>query len=329
MIRSVKFPEEGNGYIYEKYEKPEKPYKNSRFNREGSYEKALEQYKEDMKVYKANKGKFLVPAAYNLVGREFLFEDGKINVLFGPNASGKTTIIKTIAGECVTEDGFTSLRQPVEFHKWWEDENYDVAAIVTELMKNTAYVEWDGVPVYYDNFEYTKSNSHGVFGGLVGSALQSLNDEIEYHLTSKHISAGQNTLYLIEKILRIASNKTSLKLLCESDYEKRFKRCNDKWKKCGEAQMKYFSKYPKYDVDSYPTLIFDEIDKSLDIETVWRMYSEFFPMLVEKYGCQVILVSHSPLIISETIMKNDKYNVISVDEAYTKEVKNMLSDVRF
>jgi predicted ATPase len=59
------------------------------------------------------------------------------------------------------------------------------------------------------------------------------------------------------------------------------------------------------------------------------MYSEFFPALVKKYGCQIILVSHNPLILSEPIMENDVYSIISLDEAYTNDVKGLLKGVRF
>ncbi len=326
MISTVKFPAEGNGYLYQKFEKPEKPDKNDRRSRI-PYEEQMKEYKEELAVYKANKNKFVLPAAYNLVGREFVFEDGKINVLFGPNASGKTTVLKAIAGECLTEDGFTALRTPTEFG--FLAKKYDVGTVIDRLKKNTAYVQWDGAPLYYDNFAWRKEQSYGSFGGLVGSAIESLREEVEYHLSTGRASAGQNAVYILNKIIRIASQKTSLKNICKRQYESRFANGNDTWKECGEAQIDYLSKLPRYGEEAYPTLMFDEIDKSLDIETVWQLYAEFFPALVKKYGCQVILVSHNPLILSEPIMENDVYNIISLDEAYTNDVKGILKGVRF
>lgn len=326
MISSVKFPTEGNGYLYQKYEKPEKPDKNDRRTRT-PYEERLKEYNEEMVVYKANKGKFVLHAADNLVGKEFVFEDGKINVLFGPNASGKTTVLRVIAGECLTEDGFTSLRKPIEFG--FLVDKYDVSKIVGDLKKNTAYVQWNGAPLYYDNFGWRKEQSYGTFGGLVGSAIGSLSEEMEYHLASHRTSAGQNAVYILNKILRIASQKISLKEICERQYKSNFANCNSTWKKCGKAQLEYLSKLPRYDEETYATLMFDEIDKSLDIETVWTMYSEFFPALVKKYGCQIILVSHNPLILSEPIMENDVYNIISLDKAYTNDVRGILKGITF
>ena len=330
MISTVTFPKKGNGYLYQKYEKPEKPDKNNRRSRT-PYEERLKEYNEELAVYNANKGKYILPAAYNLIGREFAFEDGKINVLFGPNASGKTTVLKAIAGECLTEDGFTTLRQPTDFKYNFDtfERTYNVSDVIAGLKKNTAYVQWDGAPLYYDNFAWRKEKSYGSFGGLVGSALGSLGEEIEYYLACGRASAGQNAVYILNKILRIASQKISLKKICEQQYKSRFAKTNDVWKKCGEAQIEYLSKLPRYEEETYPTLMFDEIDKSLDIETVWTMYSKFFPALVKKYGCQIILVSHNPLILSEPIMENDVYNIISLDDGYTNDVRGILKGVRF
>ena len=211
MISKVTFPVEGTGYIYEKYEKPEKPIKNGRYCREGSYEEALEDYKKEMVFYKKHKGEFVTGASYNLVGKSFEFQDGKINVLFGPNASGKTTIIKAIAGNALIDDGFSSFVEPIQFGFGLEKNDWNIQPIIQKKKKNTSIVEWDGTPIYYDNFEHTKSNSYGVFGSMVGSALQSLGDEIEYHLTNKSISAGQNSLYLMNKMMKIVNKPLSMK----------------------------------------------------------------------------------------------------------------------
>ena len=197
MISLITFPKKGNGYLYQKYEKPEKPDKNNRRSRT-SYEERLKEYNEELAHYNANKGKFILPAAYNLVGKEFSFEDGKINVLFGPNASGKTTVLRGIAGECLTEDGFTALRTPTEFG--FLVEKYDVGKVIDRLKKNTAYVQWDGAPLYYDNFAWRKEQSYGSFGGLVGSVLGSMGEEIEYHLACGRASSGQHAVYILNKI---------------------------------------------------------------------------------------------------------------------------------
>lgn len=325
MIKSVTFPLEGVGYIYKKVEKPEKPKKENRY-RKTSYDEEMEAYKKKLSFYKKHKDEFVLPASKNLVGKTFEFQDGKINVLFGPNACGKTTILKAIAGTAMIEDGFTSFRKPIEFGLFEMKRN--IQSIVDELKKNSSVVEWDGTPIYYDNFDKTRANSYGMFGNLVGSALQDLRDEIEYHMTSKRISAGQNTLYITNKILRICQEPISMKSLCDNQIKK-FTGCNETWKKTGKTNYEYFSSYEGFEKEIYPTLVFDEMDKSLDIETVWKLYTEFLPVLVEKYKNQIILVSHSPLILTETIFNNPSYNIVSVDEDYTNSIKETLKNVKF
>ena len=41
------------------------------------------------------------------------------------------------------------------------------------------------------------------------------------------------------------------------------------------------------------------------------------PEFVKKTGVQVIIISHSPLVIMDKIRNNDMYNFISIDEEYT------------
>ena len=69
------------------------------------------------------------------------------------------------------------------------------------------------------------------------------------------------------------------------------------------------------------TIMLDEIDKSLDINNIIMLYTEVLPKLVQKYNVQVILVSHSPIILSDKIYNSEYYNIISLDENYTTSVR--------
>jgi ABC-type Mn2+/Zn2+ transport system ATPase subunit len=77
------------------------------------------------------------------------------------------------------------------------------------------------------------------------------------------------------------------------------------------------------------TLLLDELDKSMDISNVVRLYKEFLPAIQKKYGVQIIIVSHSPLMLSNIIQNNDAYNFISIDDKYTKEMKKLFEGVKF
>ena len=122
MITKVKFPKKGKGYIYTKPDNPgEAPNKNSyeywswdwghdtkRVFKEDKYNSDYERWVADKKYYDENKGQFINPAAKYLIGRTFEFQPGKLNIIFGPNGCGKTTILKAIAGTAgIAGDGMT------------------------------------------------------------------------------------------------------------------------------------------------------------------------------------------------------------------------------
>ena len=108
MVSSILFDDK-SGYIGSRYtedDKPKKPVKNDCKFRHYDYnlhkdifekekfDKAMEKYEADMKFYKEHLGQYKVGCSENLVGRTFTFEPYKINLIFGPNCSGKSTILK-------------------------------------------------------------------------------------------------------------------------------------------------------------------------------------------------------------------------------------------
>lgn len=328
MVRSVTFPENGTGYIYEKVEKPTKPLKTDPryYNHQDRYESDIEEYKKEMAYYRKNKGKYILKCSENLVGKTFSFEDKKINMIFGPNGSGKTTIIKAIAGQMMCADGFTSFCEPLEFGCFGRDRTID--EIIEKKKRNTSVVDMDVIPVYYDNFEYTRTHSTGYLGDMMGSIINNIGDELAYMMNSNKISSGQHSLFVLNRIIEIAKKEVSMDDIVNVGLYKFF-HGNSTWQNAGKYQKDYFSKLENYKKKSHPVLLFDEIDKSLDIEAVWALYTDFFPKVIEKWGNQIIMVSHNPLILSENIFNNDKYNIISVDPCYTDHVKSMLKGTKF
>jgi len=329
MIKSVTFPETGEGYIYKilpKPEKPEKPseYEKSHHRTEEDYLEEMNEYKKKMAYYRKHKGEYVLKCSYNLVGKTFNFEDKKINVIFGQNGSGKTTIIKSIAGEFMCQDGFTCFKEPYEFGI---SKERSIGEVIGKMKQNTSVVDFDGIPVYYDNFEYRMAHSTSI-GDLVGSFLDNLGDEISYVMSSGRMSSGQNSVYILNRIIQVAGKEVSMKDVAQRNVDK-FTRCNDTWQKTGVMQYDYFSKMNSFEEKHHPVLLFDEIDKSLDIETVWRLYTQFLPKVIEKFENQIIMVSHNPLILTEKIFNNNLYNIVSVDPEYTNNMKNMLKEVKF
>lgn len=323
MIKSIKFTGE-SGYISYMNEEPVRP-RDKYYNM--TKEESEEYYKKELKWYNKHKDEYKNPyLAKNLLNRTFNFEENKINVIFGPNGCGKTTIIKALTGYALIEDGFPYLRRGIDIGFWKEISEKEIIEFRKKLMKNSAEVEWDGVPIYFENIASRRSHS---IGDLQGALLSDTASEVSYIMNKNRTSLGQNSIFLFNRVLEIAVSSPSLKDILQKQYEHESDdlKHNDYKKQCYDIQMDYFKKYPKFDSNDPITIVFDEMDKSLDILNVIYLYKDLLPNIIEKTGIQIITVSHSPVIMSDLIYNSDKYNIISLDDEYTEKTRNELKNI--
>ena len=346
MIKSIKFPKQGEGYLYAKPENPgAAPNKDSYeytdwkfsgddmegkkvFKRE-KYNRDYARWEEEKKFYDDNKGKFINPAAKTLIGKEFNFEPGKLNIIFGPNGCGKTTILKAIAGTAgIVGDGMTRPGDPLDVFGWDDKESVEaVAKHIEKLKQNTADIVWDGNVVYYDNFAHTFNQGNSFIGGLEGTALGSFGDEITFRVAGSKTNAGKRAMWMLGNVLEYQKRGLTIKKIFEPFLKN--KRQNDTWYKSYNTQDKYFQQFENYDKEVPMTILFDEPEVNFDIMTVWNLYHNAFPTICEKMGTQIITVSHSPIVMCEDIINNEHINLISLDESYTKSVKGLLQTMQF
>lgn len=278
----------------------------------------------------------------NLLNRKIEFLPEKINVIFGPNASGKSTILKALAAYCQcgnsdnldgwTNRFFVTPHNAQYQHNWFDegDEDYDLVIdkSISHIMQNNAVVEWDGVPVYADNFSTRKS--HGSLGDMCGSIFSGERggfEELQWTMTKNQMSLGQNSMFILNKIIPMMKNPVSLQTIIATDKPN----YNDKWINMFDANVRRLNKIynDSSEHSSCNTFMFDEMDKSMDIENVAFLYGQMLPDLVKQFKVQIIIVSHSPLILTKNIVDNPLYNIISMDEAYTQKCKEMLSQFSF
>ena len=341
MINSLRFTGE-QGYIVDKIHEPEclvRGYDDGRFRRNNKQftdeeKEEIKQYQKEMRYWRKHKDDYDKPhLVKNLLNREFKFTKG-INLIFGPNACGKTTILKAIAGKAGTTDGFAKLLEPIELKcDFFDDITPEVfQKTINHSMHNSADVDWDGTPVFYHNFESKMGNTY--CGGWLGSVLgDSIVSEVQYVMGKDRISMGQNSFYLFNKLVNIARKPTCYYDLfkdyvnLDGTYDtKRMRSMNDTWQKAFKVQLDYYLSFKKSYEPSPITMLFDEIDKSMDILNIFYLYSEILPKLIEETGIQIIMVSHSPLVLLDKIRGN--INFISVDEEYTNECLKLVNQFK-
>jgi AAA15 family ATPase/GTPase len=268
---------------------------------------------------------------------EFKFEPDKVNVIFGPNGSGKTTILKTIAEHCMCgsqsdgNDGYTSLTKYfrcVELFTWGEKDTSkekEMERLVNLIQKksgNEANVDWDGQAVYYENMAGRKT--YNELGNLVGGLIESFAEEIVWHMEQKSSSAGQKTMYLISKLNNVLKKCPTPDQLHDENRALRAKSTRDYEEMRLDTILDYYMKYYVKTDDPYPTLLLDEMDKSLDLLNVMALYSEVLPAIQKHFHVQIIVVRHSPVILLDKIFKSDRYNIVSMSEKYTRECRKEL-----
>lgn len=271
----------------------------------------------------------------NLGEKTFTFHPTKINVLFGPNGSGKSTIIKELANYCLCGnrdvcDGFTNPYhiEPLYLNGsiFEETSKYTLSNYRESLSqngkRNDVSVVWDGGAVYNENINGRRTT--GSLGDLVGGLFTSGLDEFIYLANRGQMSLGQNTIYLIQKLTEICEHIPTL-----SDFENQVKKHNDNgpWYKTGQLALKHINEH--HQAGAKMTLLLDEMDKSLDIENTLLLYRDFLPALQKKYGIQIILVSHSPIMLTNIVQNSPDYNFISINKKYTKAMKTLFSGVSF
>ena len=344
MIKSLTFDGK-SGYIGSKFTEEDKPikpnkkdwryqdrYPHQNFNEE-KFEKDMTRYKSEMDFYKKHVGKYKVSCSEILVGRTFTFESDKINLIFGPNASGKSTILKSIAAHAFCVDGFSKFLEPVDFNvSWWNTPESEKLNAYRDCLRKrvdsfygtSSIIEWDGSPIYFHNFENRRS--YGNIGELTGSIIEDVGEEMMYILDRSHISSSQNMFYQFSKLSNLISKNITFEDILETPKKKYSnKDKDDVWSIVYKVQEEYYKSFPmSYDRNGQNTYLLDEIDKSMDILNINELYTNILPKLLDKYGKQIIIISHSPIVLRDEIIKSDKYNFISMDEEYTQKCKKLI-----
>lgn len=324
MISSITFRKSNDGFIGSKKKKPKKPKKSGyegRLSRyRGSYDEAVAEYEREMEIYNSKKGKYEVECSMFLVDRRFEFSRDKVNVLFGPNASGKTTILNAIASLNNCDDGYGKLISPWDLGYFFCEPKSEEEIIerVLERQKelrghNEIVCEYDGMPIYNHGFENKLMNNGGdILETLGKTVLGSYGEGLRYYVGSMSTNSANCSLYVLGKVFEVMNTKVT----ADDIFNAVKKEMNGTEKMCYYTQLEYYKSLLEVDPkESCNTFLFDEIDKNLDIPTTYLLFNDLLPKVISKSGQQIIVVSHSPFVLKEEI--RERINLVSIDDKYT------------
>lgn len=247
--------------------------------------------------------------------KEFHFERG-VNILFGDNGTGKSTILKTIAGYGLTKNGWTNIEYPISacredgglFGKNEKEPSIDyLISSLTEGLK--ADNDLNGA-VFID---YGKSEDGDYRNANMGFGAGTLSfaGNIIRRFDNANKSTGEIRKNDLKSLYETLSYRWCIPEEKYLDEEK-----SEYWREGKKFVRDYLVKVITSDVN---TLLFDEPEMNLSVKATIKFYQNLVGL--SKYY-QIIVASHYPLVLF-----NPDYNIISMSENYTNYCKREMKKV--
>lgn len=252
----------------------------------------------------------------NIGNKIIEFTDG-INVIYGPNGCGKSTILKTLKAYCgIEKAGWTKVSQPtvlgtIYIGRMAEAVNFPHAYRKYTPSNCMANVLWDGMPTFFNDGDIKVSDTF--FYQNVGQSEDGITSEQEQmELLAKHPSSGQ---FRIKKINTIFDMLTKYPLSVPQ-MEMLPHRCQ--YENIANMEIQYWRRLTRR--SNKITILFDEPERSLSLPLQRELLLNSIPNHLKDY--QIIMATHSIFALE---MKN--VNLIDIEQGYANICKDLIKGI--
>lgn len=239
------------------------------------------------------------------------FQPG-LNILFGENGCGKSTVLKICAAYCSIEGGGWSRH-----HRPFIRGKYPEVYKEHSPGKCEALVQWDGTPTLFADSTITDQTNFSYFFDEKMDSPDGMSDMTDQLSIMKgHLSSGMMRILKFKKYVDSLKNPPNILKI-----SKEWKSYNDVWTDGAKKQIEYFESLPRH---GPVTFMMDEPDRSLSIENQLFFWENFIPRFADKY--QMIVATHCPFALLHAgatwIEFNEKYRAKSM--AALQKLKSVL-----
>lgn len=228
-----------------------------------------------------------------------------LNIIFGPNASGKSTLLRGLALHLAAEQGGAScvtqdyLRTTVDLF----------AAATSKGSKSLdelgLHVEHDGKPIQFLDPRVTVGITSGAFDN------DFFNEGLRETIHRKSMSSGEKTLSRLGRVVSVLTGESPMPTQVE--YKVSAKVLNSTWA-AGLAIVK--ERFKATAPEGPATILLDEPESGLGLPLQARLWE----LLARHSGHQLIVASHSPFALGLP-----EANYIETSLGYAQQAKAELS----
>lgn len=238
--------------------------------------------------------------------RRFEFTQG-VNVLFGPNGCGKSTILNTIKAYCfIDKGGWTRILDPLMFGMNTRRDLPHALAYFAPA-RCSAIVGWDGSPTLFNKGDIELSKESFFYNS--GNLDDGITTQMEHvQFLADQPSTGQFRINRLNKIRDLIASPPPLA-----------RPINIPSPKVAAAIDEQIAYIKSLNSTGRCTLLLDEPERALSIP----MQRELFNLISEiGQFAQVIVATHSPLFFNI-----DNINLIDVVPGYSAETRDIINQI--